>query len=68
MHNYQGLIQLIKEFKNRINRNGSLTIEPNEWKNYFLLTPIDNIDDLLYHWQHSTVIFKNLIRMLYHIT
>ena len=26
-----------------------------EWKDYFMLAPIDNLDDLLYHWRYATV-------------
>jgi hypothetical protein len=35
-------------------------IEPNEWREYFFLTPIDDINDLLYHWRYSTVKKRNL--------
>jgi solute carrier family 25 phosphate transporter 23/24/25/41 len=31
-------------------------IEPNEWKEYFSLAPIENIDDLIYHWRYSTLV------------
>lgn len=43
----------------KINKNGSLMIEPNEWKDYFFLAPFHNIDDpieLLHHWRYSTVL------------
>lgn len=39
----------------RIDRNGSLMIEPDEWRQYFFLVPIDNLDELLYHWRYSAV-------------
>ena len=38
----------------RINRNGSLVVEPNEWKEYFFLASLDNMDEMLCHW-HSAV-------------
>lgn len=41
----------------KINKNGSLMIGPNEWKEYFFLVNIDNFDDLLYHWRYSTSIY-----------
>lgn len=34
-------------------------IEPNEWKEYFFLAPIDTLEDpmqLLHHWRYSTVL------------
>ena len=55
------MILIIDQLKFRINRNGSLVIEPKEWKEYFSLAPIDNIDDLLYHWRYSTVTIYILI-------
>ena len=40
-------------------------IEPSDWKKYFLLASIDNIDDLIYHWRYSTVYSFVLKRFLF---
>lgn len=66
--NFQELIKYFKKLNveiseqeaqklvGKINRNGSLTIEQNVWKEFFFLAPIDNLDELLYHWRYSTLI------------
>lgn len=41
----------------KINKNGSLMIGPNEWKDYFYLAHIEDFNDLLYHWRYSTSIY-----------
>lgn len=41
----------------KINKNGSLMIGPNEWKEYFFLLNIENLDELIYHWRYSTSIY-----------
>ena len=46
---------LVISFLKRINKDGSLMIGHTEWKDYFMLAPIDNLDDLLYHWRYATV-------------
>ncbi|RNA09636.1 calcium-binding mitochondrial carrier S -2 isoform X2 [Brachionus plicatilis] len=45
-----------KKLVEKVNRNGSLVIEPKEWREYFSLAPIESIHDLLYHWRYSTLV------------
>lgn len=32
-----------------------MTIDWNEWRDYHLLHPADNIPEIILHWKHSTV-------------
>ncbi|XP_046695092.1 calcium-binding mitochondrial carrier protein SCaMC-2-B isoform X7 [Silurus meridionalis] len=41
----------------RINmdKNGTMTIDWNEWRDYHLLHPADNIPEIILYWKHSTI-------------
>lgn len=32
-----------------------MTIDWQEWRDHFLLHPLENVEDILYFWKHSTV-------------
>lgn len=50
------LSMLITTFKLcRMDQDGSLNISFNEWRDFLLLAPSDNIHDLIKYWRHSTV-------------
>ncbi|KAM9734606.1 calcium-binding mitochondrial carrier protein SCaMC-2-B-like isoform 3-T4 [Menidia menidia] len=36
--------------------NGTMTIDWNEWRDYHLLHPADNIPEIILHWKHSTIL------------
>lgn len=38
-----------------MDQDGSLNISFNEWRDFLLLAPSDNIHDLIKYWRHSTV-------------
>lgn len=38
-----------------MDKNGTMTIEWNEWRDYHLLHPADNIPEIILYWKHSTV-------------
>ncbi|KAJ8285751.1 hypothetical protein GJAV_G00030520 [Gymnothorax javanicus] len=44
-------------------KNGTMTIDWNEWKDYQMLHPADNIPEIILYWKHSTIfdIGENLI-------
>ena len=45
-----------------MDQDGSLNISFNEWRDFLLLAPSDNIHDIIKYWRHSTVsIKKNLM-------
>lgn len=40
---------------NSMDKNGTMTIDWNEWRDYHLLHPADNIPEIILYWKHSTV-------------
>jgi solute carrier family 25 (mitochondrial phosphate transporter), member 23/24/25/41 len=42
----------------------SLTISFNEWRDFLLLAPSDNIHDIIKYWRHSTVSKQENIQVL----
>lgn len=40
---------------NSMDKNGTMTIDWNEWRDYHLLHPANNIPEIILHWKHSTV-------------
>ncbi|KAM5238228.1 mitochondrial adenyl nucleotide antiporter SLC25A23 isoform 3-T3 [Ctenodactylus gundi] len=39
-----------------MDRDGTMTIDWQEWRDHFLLHSLDNVEDVLYFWKHSTVL------------
>ena len=37
------------------NISGTMTIDWNEWRDYHLLHPVENIPEIILYWKHSTV-------------
>lgn len=40
----------------RMDRDGTLKIDWNEWRNYLLLSPSANLQDILHYWRHASII------------
>ena len=38
-----------------MDRDGTMTIDWQEWRDHFLLHSLENVEDVLYFWKHSTV-------------
>nr|XP_020474406.1 calcium-binding mitochondrial carrier protein SCaMC-2 isoform X3 [Monopterus albus] len=38
-----------------MDKNGTMTIDWNEWRDYHLLHPVDNIPEIILYWKHSTI-------------
>lgn len=38
-----------------MDKNGTMAIEWNEWWDYHLLHPADNIPEIIQYWKHATV-------------
>lgn len=38
-----------------MDKDGTMTIDWNEWRDYHLLHPADNIPAIILHWKHSTI-------------
>ncbi|XP_006170309.1 calcium-binding mitochondrial carrier protein SCaMC-3 isoform X2 [Tupaia chinensis] len=39
-----------------MDRDNTMTIDWQEWRDHFLLHPLENVEDVLYFWKHSTVL------------
>lgn len=42
-------------FSCSMDKNGTMTIDWNEWRDYHLLHPVENIPEIILYWKHSTV-------------
>lgn len=38
-----------------MDRDGTMTIDWQEWRDHFLLHSLENVEDVVYFWKHSTV-------------
>ena len=38
-----------------IDADGTMTIDWNEWRDYFLFNPVTDIEEIIRFWKHSTV-------------
>ncbi|XP_074240842.1 mitochondrial adenyl nucleotide antiporter SLC25A23 isoform X5 [Saimiri boliviensis] len=38
-----------------MDRDGTMTIDWQEWRDHFLLHSLENVEDVLYFWKHSTI-------------
>lgn len=38
-----------------IDTDGTMTIDWNEWRDYFLFNPVTDIEEIIRFWKHSTV-------------
>ncbi|XP_064136046.1 mitochondrial adenyl nucleotide antiporter SLC25A24-like [Loxodonta africana] len=45
-----------KKILQSIDSDGTLTVERNEWRSYFLFNPATDVDDIIHFWKRSTVI------------
>lgn len=48
-----------------MDKNGTMTIDWNEWRDYHLLHPVENIPEIILYWKHSTVGFSTAARGLF---
>uniref|UniRef100_A0A8C9R0L1 Solute carrier family 25 member 24 n=1 Tax=Scleropages formosus TaxID=113540 RepID=A0A8C9R0L1_SCLFO len=39
-----------------IDVDGTMTVDWNEWQQHFLFNPVDNLQDIIRYWKHSTVL------------
>ncbi|KAK5623997.1 hypothetical protein CRENBAI_021887 [Crenichthys baileyi] len=45
-----------EEILRSMDKNGTMTIDWDEWRDYHLLHPADNIPEIILYWKHSTIL------------
>ncbi|KAM9099334.1 calcium-binding mitochondrial carrier protein SCaMC-3 isoform X2 [Sarcophilus harrisii] len=49
-------LQQAEKILHSMDRDGTMTIDWQEWRDHFLLQPLENMEDVLKFWKHSTVL------------
>ncbi|XP_076455316.1 calcium-binding mitochondrial carrier protein SCaMC-2-like isoform X2 [Babylonia areolata] len=45
-----------KHLLQRMDKDGTLKIDWNEWRNYLILSPSGNLRDIIHYWRHASII------------
>ncbi|EHB16415.1 Calcium-binding mitochondrial carrier protein SCaMC-3, partial [Heterocephalus glaber] len=48
-------LEQVEKILHSMDRDGTMTIDWQEWRDHFLLHSLENVEDVLYFWKHSTV-------------
>ncbi|XP_036097448.1 calcium-binding mitochondrial carrier protein SCaMC-3 isoform X2 [Molossus molossus] len=49
-------VEQAEKILHSMDRDGTMTIDWQEWRDHFLLHSLENMEDVLYFWKHSTVL------------
>uniref|UniRef100_A0A8C2W4P2 Solute carrier family 25 member 23 n=1 Tax=Chinchilla lanigera TaxID=34839 RepID=A0A8C2W4P2_CHILA len=49
-------LEQVEKILQSMDRDGTMTIDWQEWRDHFLLHSLENVEDVLYFWKHSTVL------------
>nr|XP_038939062.1 mitochondrial adenyl nucleotide antiporter SLC25A23 isoform X3 [Rattus norvegicus] len=49
-----------------MDRDGTMTIDWQEWRDHFLLHSLENVEDVLYFWKHSTTLKNRWLQQYSH--
>ncbi|XP_028567784.2 mitochondrial adenyl nucleotide antiporter SLC25A23 isoform X1 [Podarcis muralis] len=49
-------LQQAEKILHSIDKDGTMTIDWHEWRDHFLLNPLENMEEIVYYWKHSTVL------------
>ncbi|XP_013003761.1 mitochondrial adenyl nucleotide antiporter SLC25A23 isoform X1 [Cavia porcellus] len=49
-------LEQVEKILHSMDRDGTMTIDWQEWRDHFLLHTLENVEDVLYFWKHSTVL------------
>ncbi|XP_067416537.1 mitochondrial adenyl nucleotide antiporter SLC25A23 isoform X2 [Emydura macquarii macquarii] len=39
-----------------MDKDGTMTIDWHEWRDHFILNPVENMEEIVHYWKHSTVL------------
>nr|XP_034957465.1 calcium-binding mitochondrial carrier protein SCaMC-3-like [Zootoca vivipara] len=46
-------LQQAEKILHSIDKDGTMTIDWHEWRDHFLLNPLENMEEIVYYWKHS---------------
>ncbi|XP_069086536.1 mitochondrial adenyl nucleotide antiporter SLC25A23-like isoform X2 [Pleurodeles waltl] len=49
-------LQQAEKILQSMDQDGSMTINWHEWRDHFLLNPLENMEEVMHYWKHSTVL------------
>ncbi|XP_038596404.1 calcium-binding mitochondrial carrier protein SCaMC-3 [Tachyglossus aculeatus] len=49
-------LQQAEKILHSMDRDGTMTIDWQEWRDHFLLNPLENMEEVMHFWKHSTVL------------
>ncbi|XP_070597660.1 mitochondrial adenyl nucleotide antiporter SLC25A23-like isoform X2 [Erythrolamprus reginae] len=58
---FQGLgvyisLQQAEKILHSIDKDGTMTIDWNEWRDHFILNPLENMEEIVHYWKHAMVL------------
>uniref|UniRef100_A0A8C6XAA8 EF-hand domain-containing protein n=1 Tax=Naja naja TaxID=35670 RepID=A0A8C6XAA8_NAJNA len=49
-------LQQAEKILHSIDKDGTMTIDWNEWRDHFILNPLENMEEIVHYWKHSMVL------------
>nr|XP_033781347.1 calcium-binding mitochondrial carrier protein SCaMC-3-like isoform X2 [Geotrypetes seraphini] len=49
-------LQQAEKILQSIDKDDTMTIDWHEWRDHFLLNPLENVEEVIHYWKHSTVL------------
>ncbi|XP_015682873.1 calcium-binding mitochondrial carrier protein SCaMC-3 [Protobothrops mucrosquamatus] len=49
-------LQQAEKILHSIDKDGTMTIDWNEWRDHFILNPLENMEEIVHFWKHSMVL------------
>ncbi|KAL7988327.1 hypothetical protein Chor_007246 [Crotalus horridus] len=59
-------LQQAEKILHSIDKDGTMTIDWNEWRDHFILNPLENMEEIVHFWKHS-MLFNPIRRLLEHL-
>ncbi|XP_042700093.2 mitochondrial adenyl nucleotide antiporter SLC25A23 isoform X2 [Chrysemys picta bellii] len=49
-------LQQAEKILQSMDKDGTMTIDWHEWRDHFILNPLENMEEVVHYWKHSTVL------------